>query len=269
MENPPNEMFVLIAEFRQQLWLVYVPLAVLILFVVWRTCRNHHRHRDDRIIHPSCCCGRTDEGAPACRAGFHFRGGSKLHVESVIPAPDNEHAGKGTILFFHGMLSSGRSFLPMARSLAEEGYHCYMPDLVGWGRSPWPRVDYAVSTQCDFLMEMLMDIVDQDQGMRTRPLHIVGHSFGALVAFEFARALRLCGNEAEAGSDEDALIALKAKEIGIVASNIVLIAMPFYDEPGQASKGLKPTFKGLFVATLVNFPSMSFVLCSLICQQRW
>jgi pimeloyl-ACP methyl ester carboxylesterase len=286
MEDPVNEGFVLVAGFRQQFWFRCVLLVCLAMFMIWRACNNHHHHQDDTIIHPSCCCGRAGQGAPASRAGFHFRGGSKLHVESVIPK--NVHDSKGTILFFHGMLSSGRSFLPMAKALAEEGYHCYMPDLVGFGRSPWPRTDYAVSTHCKFLMETLMDIMDHhDEGMRKRPLHIVGHSFGALVAYEFARALRhqmLRSNEADKtlertmvrpkrppspSSDEDALIDVRANEVRMQASSVVLIAMPFYDKPGQASKGLKRTFKGVFVATLINCPILSLVLCSLICQQRW
>jgi pimeloyl-ACP methyl ester carboxylesterase len=128
------------------------------------------------------------------------------------------------------------------------------------------------------LAEVLLD--DDEHQTREDGIVIVGHSFGSLVAFELARVLNAQGpanqenEEAPADKTSSAEFPLlsevpAARHCGVKVKGVALLAMPFYEEPGDASRGLKRTPKGCFVAGLINCPGAAFILCTLICQQRW
>ncbi|HSI98497.1 MAG TPA: alpha/beta hydrolase [Gaiellaceae bacterium] len=83
------------------------------------------------------------------------------------------HAGSPRIVCLHGVTSHGRHFAKLAEAL--DGFHVLAPDLLGHGASsyepPWDigaHVDHVVQT------------VGQEPAM------LVGHSFGARLAFELA-----------------------------------------------------------------------------------
>ena len=82
--------------------------------------------------------------------------------------------GEGTaVLLIHGL---GGSWRYWRRGLDGIRTHhtLYLPDLIGFGRSPKPRGDYSLSMH----VEALAPIVAEPDG----PMTIVGHSMGALVA---------------------------------------------------------------------------------------
>jgi len=57
-----------------------------------------------------------------------------------------------------------------------------VPDLLGFGRSPWPDVAYTPDDHLDALERTLNDL-----GLDAAVLDIGGHSMGAIIAAEFAR----------------------------------------------------------------------------------
>jgi pimeloyl-ACP methyl ester carboxylesterase len=146
------------------------------------------------------------------------------------------------------MYSAGRSWIPLASAMADQGYCCYMPDLLGFGRSPWPCVEYTVAAHCEYLIDFMKDVLKHEHFLQ--PIHIVGHSMGALLAFELESYIRNLRGIA-------------------VPKSVILFATPYYKEEGDAVKSVHLTPKGTFVRFMIYFPGMSCLLCTVLCQQRW
>ena len=82
--------------------------------------------------------------------------------------------GEGpAILLVHGLGGSWRYWRRGSEGI-QARRTLYLPDLLGFGRSPKPRGDYSLSMH----VEALAPIVAEADG----PITIVGHSMGALVA---------------------------------------------------------------------------------------
>ena len=81
--------------------------------------------------------------------------------------------GGSALLFVHGL---GGSWRYWRRGLAgfPADHTLYLPDLVGFGRSPKPRGDYSLSMHVEALTPLLAEA--------DGPVTIVGHSMGAVVA---------------------------------------------------------------------------------------
>ena len=141
------------------------------------------------------------------------------------------------------MLASSRAMLSIGKALSAEGWHCLAIDILGFGRSPWPREaeSYSVDSQCEWIRATLLA-----QGIEG-PIIFVGHSLGALI----------CGALALAPHPD--------------VYGAVLLALPYYDGPGEARAGVngKKSWRGKFVLALIRWPVLAFCLCSLVCQQRW
>jgi lysophospholipase len=60
--------------------------------------------------------------------------GRFLYLHSWVP----EHP-LGRILMIHGKGDYGRGFEPLGQYLSEQGWACYAPDMIGFGRSPGKR----------------------------------------------------------------------------------------------------------------------------------
>jgi pimeloyl-ACP methyl ester carboxylesterase len=87
------------------------------------------------------------------------------------------------LLLLHGIIASSRYWLPRALPLARER-RLLVPDLPGFGRSPKPFTDYTVGFFVDALAGLLAR-----HGAAERPLDLVGHSLGGLLALELAARL--------------------------------------------------------------------------------
>jgi pimeloyl-ACP methyl ester carboxylesterase len=71
-------------------------------------------------------------------------GGYKLHYFEALPA----NGGGGTpLVLVHGLGARGEDWAAMIPALAAQGFHVYVPDLLGYGRSPKPDVDYSISLE--------------------------------------------------------------------------------------------------------------------------
>ena len=89
---------------------------------------------------------------------------------------------KSDLLFLHGMLGSHRywdGLLP----LIDAGRKLILVDLLGFGESPKPKLQYTVHEHVDFI-EKKVDEVKKDQV----PLIVIGHSMGGLLSLNFAIA---------------------------------------------------------------------------------
>lgn len=90
--------------------------------------------------------------------------------------------GEGTpLLFLHALGASSRYWQGRLGDLPER-YHCLMPDLLGFADSPKPpRLAYTVEDHLAALVGTL-----ERRGDLDRPLTLIGHSLGAILAVEFA-----------------------------------------------------------------------------------
>jgi lipase len=82
-------------------------------------------------------------------------------------------AGDPRVVCLHGVTSHGRHFARLAAALPE--YHVVAPDLLGHGSSP-----YEPPWDLEAHIDAIVDTVG------ARPALLVGHSFGARLAFEIA-----------------------------------------------------------------------------------
>jgi pimeloyl-ACP methyl ester carboxylesterase len=71
-------------------------------------------------------------------------GGYRLHYFEAAPG----NGGGGTpLVLVHGLGARGEDWSAMIPALAAQGFHVYAPDLLGYGRSPKPDVDYSISLE--------------------------------------------------------------------------------------------------------------------------
>jgi pimeloyl-ACP methyl ester carboxylesterase len=97
-----------------------------------------------------------------------------LHYEEMGPreAP--------AILFLHGITGSRRYWRRKVRPLSNR-WRLILPDLIGFGLSPKPHLEYRM----DLFRDTVRNLVEE-LDLARRPLTIVGHSLGGLVALEYA-----------------------------------------------------------------------------------
>jgi len=103
--------------------------------------------------------------------------GSELHFLRRAPSRP-----RGTILLLHGITESRRYFEGPLGALADR-YELYIPDLPGFGLSPKPRTTYTMDLFRDAVRGFVVH-----HGLHERPLWILGHSLGSLIALEYAAA---------------------------------------------------------------------------------
>ena len=90
------------------------------------------------------------------REGVHSRyvevDGYRIHY---FEAPAAGSQPGIPLLLVHGLGARGEDWAAMIPALAAKGFHVYAPDLLGYGRSPRPDVNYAISleekTVADFM----------------------------------------------------------------------------------------------------------------------
>lgn len=92
----------------------------------------------------------------------------------------SEVSGEGTpIVLLHGYLSSSHYFKRIRRSL-ERSHQVIALDLLGFGKSPKPKLNYTYKDHIDAI-----DYTLEQLGVQ-KPYILLGHSMGALVALRYA-----------------------------------------------------------------------------------
>ncbi len=79
------------------------------------------------------------------------------------------------LVLIHGLGSRGEDWSPMIPALAAAGFHIYAPDLLGYGRSDRPDVDYSMSMQEAMIAHFM-------QALRISRADVAGWSMGGWVA---------------------------------------------------------------------------------------
>ena len=89
--------------------------------------------------------------------------------------------GEGeTILFLHGFLGSGENWQRLLPYLQSD-FHCIALDLLGFGASAKPHLNYTIWHQIEFLQQFMT-------ALNLSRVHLVGHSYGGWLASAYAIA---------------------------------------------------------------------------------
>ncbi|MFI2434454.1 alpha/beta fold hydrolase [Streptomyces sp. NPDC018693] len=92
--------------------------------------------------------------------------------------PPGEVPQAGTVLMVPGFIGSKEDFLPLLQPLGEAGYRVVAVDGRGQHESPGPAEAAAYAQS-----ELAADVLAQTEAVDTGgPLHLLGHSMGALIA---------------------------------------------------------------------------------------
>lgn len=77
--------------------------------------------------------------------------GYKVHYYEARPPhrvlPGGARRAEIPLVLVHGLGARGEDWSAMIPTLAAQGFHVYVPDLLGYGRSARPDVDYSIRTQ--------------------------------------------------------------------------------------------------------------------------
>ena len=102
-------------------------------------------------------------------------GGYRLHYFEASPS-----GGGGTpLVLVHGLGARGEDWGAMIPRLAARGFHVYVPDLLGFGRSPRPDVDYSISLEEQTVAQFM-------QAMHVPRADVGGWSMGGWIAMKLA-----------------------------------------------------------------------------------
>jgi pimeloyl-ACP methyl ester carboxylesterase len=103
-------------------------------------------------------------------------GGYRLHYFEA--SPPNGNAGTPLVLV-HGLGARAEEWAAMIPALAAEGFHVYAPDLLGYGRSPQPDVDYSIPLEEQTVAQFM-------QAVHVPRAEVGGWSMGGWIAMKLA-----------------------------------------------------------------------------------
>jgi pimeloyl-ACP methyl ester carboxylesterase len=106
--------------------------------------------------------------------------GYRIHYFEAEPKPGlRKFEGDRPLLLVHGLGSRAEDWAAMIPTLEAQGFHVYAPDLLGYGRSPRPDVNYSIplqeKTMVDFMRAVGLSHAD-----------VGGWSMGGWVALKLA-----------------------------------------------------------------------------------
>lgn len=137
-----------------------------------------------------------------------------------------------TVVFLHGMAGSSRYWEPVTNTLPQ-GYRSITLDLLGFGHSPKPSdAAYSYDNHLHAVTTTL------DTLSINKPITLVGHSMGALLA------LRLACKQPQ------------------LISRLILISLPLFPTPSEAQHELT---HGSRLLQLTYYGRTSRLLCNLVC----
>ena len=88
--------------------------------------------------------------------------------------------GSKHLLFLHGLGSSSDRWVDFPEAFSRH-YHTVAVDLIGFGDSDLPHLNYTINTFREFVLDFMTSI-QIDDGKTT----IIGHSLGGYIAAEIA-----------------------------------------------------------------------------------
>jgi len=75
--------------------------------------------------------------------------GYRIHYFEAGPADGTP------LVLIHGLGSRGEDWAPLLAPLAANGFHLYVPDLLGYGRSPTPDIDYSIASEVKLVADFM------------------------------------------------------------------------------------------------------------------
>jgi pimeloyl-ACP methyl ester carboxylesterase len=110
------------------------------------------------------------------KSSYIEAGGYRLHYFEAPPI----NGGAGTpLVLVHGLGARGEDWGAMIPALTASGFHVYAPDLLGYGRSPKPDVDYSISLEEQTVVSFM-------QAMHVPHADVDGWSMGGWIAMKLA-----------------------------------------------------------------------------------
>jgi pimeloyl-ACP methyl ester carboxylesterase len=92
-----------------------------------------------------------------------------------------------TLIFLHGFLGNGDNWQPLWTALAAD-YRCIALDLLGFGESSKPALNYTIWHQIEFLQQFIA-------ALELENVHLVGHSYGGWLAAAYTIAATGIGGD--------------------------------------------------------------------------
>lgn len=87
--------------------------------------------------------------------------------------------GEGTpVIFVHGAWNDSSQWISVMELLWQD-FHCFAPDLFGFGESEYPDIHYSIDLQVESLAEFL-------HALKLEKIYLVGHSLGGWIATRYA-----------------------------------------------------------------------------------
>ncbi|NMG05637.1 alpha/beta hydrolase [Brasilonema sp. UFV-L1] len=91
--------------------------------------------------------------------------------------------GEGTaIIFLHGSWSDSSQWISIMEMIAQD-FHCFAPDLLGFGESEFPNVHYSIDLQVECIAQLLHTL---KRALKQDRVYLVGDSLGAWIAASYA-----------------------------------------------------------------------------------
>ncbi|MHB1020982.1 MAG: alpha/beta fold hydrolase [Acidobacteriaceae bacterium] len=103
----------------------------------------------------------------------------RIHYFEAGPAGvgTGQHQDKPLVLI-HGLGARGEDWAPLIPGLARAGFHVYVPDLLGYGRSDKPDVTYSISEQEEIVRQFI-------NSQQLHQVDLAGWSMGGWIAMKF------------------------------------------------------------------------------------
>ena len=79
-----------------------------------------------------------------------------------------------TIIFLHGAWCDSSEWVSTMELISRD-FHCFAPDLLGFGESEYPDIHHAIDLHVDCLVEFL-------QALKLDKVYLAGHSLGGWIA---------------------------------------------------------------------------------------
>jgi len=103
-------------------------------------------------------------------------GGYRLHY---FEAPSTNKVKGTPLVLVHGLGARGEDWANMMPVLAAHGFHVYVPDLLGYGRSERPDVSYSIAMEEDIVVKFM-------HAMHLERADVGGWSMGGWVSMKLA-----------------------------------------------------------------------------------
>ncbi|MCC5637928.1 alpha/beta hydrolase [Nostoc sp. CHAB 5844] len=88
-------------------------------------------------------------------------------------------AGQGIpVVLLHGAWNDSSQWSNVMEKLAQN-FHCFAPDLLGFGESDKPKIHHSIDLQVESIAELL-------QALRLERVYLVGHSVGGWIVASYA-----------------------------------------------------------------------------------